>query len=105
MPNSLPSGKSTASKTVIQFTDNLGLFLFSVLVSSLLSPAFLFYPMAMAYVHGKYPSVKDFQALVFTGRYIKGALVGWLLTLIPIVRYFCFTFLFSFYFHYRQRIV
>ncbi|MYG46300.1 MAG: ankyrin repeat domain-containing protein, partial [Synechococcus sp. SB0675_bin_6] len=85
MPNSLPPGQPTATKTVTQLTDNLGLFLFSHFAGYLLSPVFWFYPLSMAYVHGKYPSIKDFKALVFTNRFIKCSLVGWLLSLIPIL--------------------
>ncbi len=85
MASSLSNGAPTLGKSWQQFSDNLGLFLFSFFLSFLLSPAFHYYPMSMAYVHGKYPSPKEFRALVFTKRYIMTSLWGWLMALIPIV--------------------
>ena len=85
MASSLSNGAPTLAKSWQQFSDNLGLFLFSFFLGFLLSPAFHYYPMSMAYVHGKYPSPKEFRALVFTRRYIMASLWGWLMALIPIV--------------------
>ena len=41
--------------------------------------------MSIAYVHGKYPSLKEFRALALTRRYVMASLWGWLLVLIPVV--------------------
>jgi len=85
MASSLANGAPTLAKSGRQLSDNMGLFLFSFFLGFLLSPAFHYYPMSMAYVHGKYPSLKEFRALVFTRRYIMASLWRWLLVLIPIV--------------------
>ncbi|MCY4056332.1 MAG: hypothetical protein OXF25_02600 [Cyanobacteria bacterium MAG CAR3_bin_5] len=85
MASSLANGAPTLAKSGQQLSDNIGLFLFSFFLGFLLSPTFHYYPMSMAYVHGKYPSPKEFRALVFSKRYIMASLWGWLLVLIPVV--------------------
>ncbi|MYI87892.1 MAG: hypothetical protein F4074_04785 [Synechococcus sp. SB0672_bin_10] len=74
--SSLANGVPTLAKSGQQFSDNLGF---------LLSPAFHYYPMSMAYVHGQYPSPKEFRALALTRRYVMASLWGWLQVLIPVV--------------------
>ena len=83
----IPEGKPTLSKAWQQFNDNLGLFLYAWFFSLFLGAPFMQYPLTAAYVQGRYPSVKEFEGLVWKARTIKAALlftVLWYL-FIPII--------------------
>ena len=75
MASALSNGVPTLRKSWTQYNDNLALLLYSFFCSSLLSPLFLYYPITVAFVKGRYPSIKEFEKFVWKKRYVLASLL------------------------------
>lgn len=84
----LATGSPTVLKAWQQFYDNMGLFVYSFILSLALGPVFLYYPLATAYVRGRYPTIQEFKTLIWSGRYIKAAVLFYIAFLVGCCTFF-----------------